>query len=479
MSVIKKAGLALCLMLSIGLSVAQEANELSENVAELRNLANRAHAQGDQETFRSVVARLHELRPNNSEYMYQLVLAHAVLGELTEAFNIMLSMQRQGLSYDFDKSPDSMNLREKKVYSYLNDLMIRAGQPMGEATEVATLDAGIGQVEAIDWDPGREAFLVATITDGRLLAVRRDGSFTELLRADRENGLWGIYDLAVDIDRNRLWLTSSATPSFAGFDPVDKGLSALYELELDTLKVVNRYPVPVDGLPHNLGSMSLATTGDLFFADRSLPILYVLKSGEDRLRPVFATRKLVNLRGIAVSADGSQIYVSDYEMGIIRVDLETGQISTLAKAETLNLGGIDGLEYVDGALLIIQNGIQPQRIMRLTLDVTGTMVAEVAPVAVALEVFDKPNYGTVVGDELVFFANSFGRNNGQETDRPLKIVSANLAGVQNIVPPDMQKFLDDQARRRMQRPGLEEAGAGDSTGQGTADDSNVDEDDGG
>ena len=189
----KIAGMGLLLaVVAIDLR-AQEAQALPENVVELRGMASQAHAQGEQETFRDVMKRLHELRPNNSEYMYQLVLAHAVLGELTEAFNMMLFMQRQGLSYDFDQSPDSMNLRDKNIYSYLNDLMIRAGEPLGEVTQVASLDAAMGRVEAIDWDPVRKAFLVGSISTGRVLAVREDESFNELLRADSENGLWGVH----------------------------------------------------------------------------------------------------------------------------------------------------------------------------------------------------------------------------------------------------------------------------------------------
>ena len=119
---------------------------------------------------------------------------------------------------------------------------------------------------------------------------------------------------------------------------MDKGRSALFEFTLDTLELQKRYPVPVDGLPHVLGKMTLASTGDLYFADRSLPIIYSLKSGGDRLQPLYATRNLINLRGIAVSDDGQSLYFSDYELGVIRLDLSNGQVTTLGRPETLNVG---------------------------------------------------------------------------------------------------------------------------------------------
>jgi hypothetical protein len=252
---------------------AQPDETLPDDVLQLRKLANEARARDDHEAFKSIVAKLHELRPNNSDYMYQLVLAHAALGELSQAFDVMLRMQRQGLSYDFDRAPDSRSLRHTELYGYLNDLMIKAGEPKGDAEILLTLDADLGVVEAIDWDPSREAFLVGSVTSGRLLEVKRNGEFRELLRADRENGLWGIYDLVVDAERNRLWISSAATAAFSGFDPIDAGRSALFGFELDSLEPAGRYPVPVDGLPHNLGQGALAPDGSLYFADRMLTII--------------------------------------------------------------------------------------------------------------------------------------------------------------------------------------------------------------
>jgi hypothetical protein len=462
----KRIGLgaaSLSLMLLISTAFGQGTTALPDNVVELRKAANQAWDEGNKEMFRSAVRRLHQLRPNNGDYMYQLVLGHAMLNEFTEAFNVMLSMQRQGFSYDFNQTLSSMSLRDKPIYPYLNDLMIKAGEPFGEASVIARLDAEVGQVEAIDWDSSRQAFLVGTVTDGRLLAVSEDGSFTELLRADAENGLWGIHDVVVDEARKRLWLTSSAIPAFAGYDPIDKNRSAVFEFELDSLELVKRYPVPVDGLPHVLGQAALAPSGDLFFADRYVPIVYQLKAGDDRLRPLVAARNLVSLRGIAVADDGSKLYVADYEMGIVVIDLKEGTAGDLARSETLNLGGIQGLEYLDGSLAIVQSGFRPQRIMRLQLDDSGVAVENVAPVAVALDLLDEPGFSTLVGEDLVFFANGAGRGN-RDSVEPVRIARAGLTDVAYLVPPDMKKFLEEQERRLLEQAAERrdaEAGAAD------------------
>ena len=433
----------------------------SVSVPELRKIANQAHLKKNYTAFRQAIFQLHKVRPNNSEYMYQLVLAHALLDEKTEALNIMLQMQQQGLSYDFTQTPDSKNISSTQVFQYLNELMIEAGQPMGNAEPVITLDKEVILPEAIDWDPQREAFLIGTVQSGSIYSVNSTGEKTELVRANNENGIWGIYDVAVDSARNRLWASSASNPQFSGFDPVDKGRSVLLEFDLETFELIKHYPVPVDGRPHSLGNIALAPNGDVYVADSILPVVYVKKANEAKLNPFFASRERVSLRGLAVSDDGLFLYLADYEMGLGVVDLVAGKAFNLSSPETLNLGGIDGLNYWNGSLVIIQNGISPQRILNLKLDPSGRAVSDIAPLAVALEIMDSPNYGTVVGDDFYFFANSHW-GYSDERVKPIVIAKTSLADVANIVPPDAKRLMEQYEKAQSEgrvkpAPGQEKA----------------------
>lgn len=411
------------------------------NVPELRKEANRAFYAKDYPAFLAAIEELTRARPNNSEYMYQLVLAYSLLNKKTAAYNVMLEMQRQGLAYDFNQNPATEKIRDTDLYQYLNDLMIRAGEPMGKAEVVVTLLPDIHFPEAIAWDADRNSFLIGTVANGTILAVDKENASEELIRADRVNGLWGIYGLALDVKRNRLWATSSANSMFAGTDPMDNGRSVLVEFDLKTMEVLEKYPVPVDGRPHNLANVVVSNDGDVYVADGLIPVVYIKKSGESVLKPFFASRKLVSLRGMALSDTDDKLYLADYEMGITVIDIKAGKSASLAASETLNLGGIDGLYFWNGSLVIIQNGISPDRVMRLGLDSTGSAVTEVAPVAVALKLMDAPNYGVIVGDELNFFANSHWGSVGKEL-RPVTILSADLANVPEIITPDEKQFME-------------------------------------
>lgn len=439
--------LVMCLLLT-GLPIKAQTDKplaLPDNVPGLLVKANEAYAEKDYLTFRKALVRLNQMRPYNSEYMYQLVTAHAMLDEKSLAYDMMLRMQQQGLAYDFSGTDLTKNIRDTEVFEYVNDLMIKAADPMGESEVVFVLPDSVITPETISWDESRQKFLIGTIAGGNIYAVGKDGQVTELLTADDKNGLWAILDIQVDQPRNRLWVSSASIPGFARFDPVDKGRSALFEFDLQTLQLINRYPVPVDGKPHVLGSMVLDPKGDIFIVDRILPLIYKKPADEKKIKVVMASKNMVSMRGAAMQADGRLMYVADREMGIMVVDMATGRSRILEVPATLNIGGIDGLYLWNNHLIVIQNGIKPQRVMRLQLDSSGTQVTTVRPLAVAQPIFDYPRFGTLQGEDLYYFANSHwqGKSGGHKA---VTVLRTSLDSNQDLVHPDMRRYLEQQEK---------------------------------
>jgi len=415
-----------------------------ENVPALLARANAAYTAKDYQTFSTTLETLHKLRPNNSEYMYQLVIAYALLNEKAPAYEMMLGMQQQGLAYDFTESEHTGTLEGTEVFDYVNDLLKIAGNPVGEAEPVFVLPENVIMPETIAWDESRQKFLIGTVAEGQVLAVGKDGQVSELLKAGDENGMWAIFDILVDESRNRLWVTSASTPGYLRFDPVENGRSALFEFDLETLAFIRRYPVPVDGQPHILGSMVLDPDGGIYIADRTVPLIYSKPAGEDKLKPVLILKEMVSQRGIAMQSDGRIMYVADREMGIMVVDLKGQQARLLQVPDTFNVGGIDGIYLDNNRLFVIQNGIKPQRVMRLQLDSSGTKVVSVAPLAVALPEFDLPSFGAIEGEDLYYFANSqwIGKQGSQ---KPVTVVRSSLNSTIDLVKPEMEQFLKQQA----------------------------------
>jgi hypothetical protein len=328
----------------------------------------------------------------------------------------------------------------------VNDLMVEAGKPAGEGAQAFRLPGVPADYQAIAWDAGRGKFLVGTVAEGRVLAVSDDGSSEVLLEADGKNGMWSVIGLAVDASRNRLWVSSAANPGFSRFIPTDQNNGGLFEFNLETLELVRPYFLPIDRLPHELGSLALTEDGHVYVIDRALPVVYRKTPDGDRLEPFVASKELVSFSDLAVTPDNSRLFVADRIKGVFVVDPVAEQAGMLAGPDNLNLGAIEGLEYAAGHLIIVQGSLQPQRLMRLKLDSTGSSVETVTPMAVALTDFDRPGIGAIRNDALYYFANT----GAESSDAGALVLRTPLEAGQAIVPPDIRKFQKSMEARQKQ-----------------------------
>jgi hypothetical protein len=404
-----------------------------ESVAELEENSRQFYADGKYVRFYAANMKLHDLRPYEPSYLENIIAACALVERQRTAYHYLLKMQQQGFSYDLSKNPDTESIRNTEVWTYLNDLMIEAGVSNGRGGVVFTLPAEFSGPAAMSWDESRESFLVGTENDGSVVAVSQDGSTQVLIEANDENGLWAIRGLYADSENNRLWVSSAAVPAFSAFQASDKGRGALFEFDLETLEMKGRFDVPLDGQAHEPGPIAVSGDGDIFIADLAQPIVFRKTAKGERLEAFIGFKDLVGLRDLAVSPDSGNLYIADSAMGIMVVDPAQQTSVMLTGPENLNLGAISGLFYSEGKLIMIQNGFQPQRIMRLELDATGTNVVKVIPIAVALDEFDRPAFGTVKGEEVYYFANP-GEN------QAVKVMKSPLDPGDSVEAPEMRKM---------------------------------------
>lgn len=425
---------------------AQSANgqQQLQEAADLQKQSEEAYAAEKWVAFYVANMKLAQLRPYEPEYMVNIVRACARLDRKSTAYHYMLKMQQQGLSYDFSSVEDTVEIRDTEAYGYINNLLVEAANPSGEATVAFELKGNAADFQAVAWDNTRGRYLVGTEADGALIAVSEKGKTRQLIEADEDNGLWSISGLAVDEENNRLWISSSATARFSGYSSAGENHGALFELDLKTLEIIGRYNLPEDALTHDLGSLALTSDGHVYVIDRATPIVYRKVPDSDRLEAFFAGPDLVELRDIAVTPDNSRVFIADAYKGILVIDPVAQQAGLLTGPETLNLGGITAIEYQGGHLFLVQGGFEPQRIVRLKLDGTGAAAESVSPMAINMPQFNQPGSAAIRDDKLVFIANSA----AEEKDGLLVMVSALDAGVE-AGTPDI-KALHDAMKAQMQ-----------------------------
>ncbi|MEE4297065.1 MAG: hypothetical protein V2J20_10690 [Wenzhouxiangella sp.] len=350
---------------------------------------------------------LHEIRPYNQDFMTHLVRGYARQGDLSSAFNMMLKMQQQGLAEDWEQFDELAPMREHRLYDHLDGLMSEAGQPFGRFEELGQLPADLVMAEGIARDPDSGRLFVGSIRDGRILTSSDGEDWRLFASPESVEGLASVFALAVDSKRGHLWVATAMAPQFEDFDEEAVLPTALIRLNLESGEREGVFRLAGGGEASLLGSMVIASDGTIFAADTRQPVVFRLQPGAEELQPFFGNRNFSSLRGLALSGDDRLLYMADYEQGIFVLSTDgSNQGWKLAVPETLNEGGIDGLYWWDDHLVAIQNGISPQRVLRLQLGPDGLGVIAVAPVLAALEVFDTPTFGTMDGSELVLFSGS-------------------------------------------------------------------------
>ena len=424
------------LVMTAGLQ-AQPISGSQAEITELEKKAQAAYADKKWVSFYSSNMKLHKLLPFENQYLVNVVKACAMLDRKSTAYHYMLLMQQQGFTYDFNADEETVGIRGTEVYQHINKLLIDAGKPAGDATVAFRLKGVANNYSAIAWDESRQAFLAGTLADGTLLSVTEGGETQVLLEADEENGLWSITGIAVDAANNRLWLASSATPRFATFSITDKNRGALFELDLKSLEILGRYNLPVDGLDHDLGSLALTDDGHVYVIDRATPIVYAKLPDGQRLEAFFANPETRSLDGIAVTPDNSRIFLSDAVKGILVIDPVALQARMLSGPETMNLGGIESVSYREGHLYVVQGRFTPPRIIRIELDSSGAGATSVAPMAMALNEFNRPGAGTIRDGRLYYIANA-----GAEDDSEAIVMSTPLDAGAEAAPPGVTDNSD-------------------------------------
>ncbi len=432
--------------------------ELPDSVVKLKQLAGRAYTRKKYRAFVRIMQKLHQLRPLDTEYMYRLALAYSLVGDKTAAYDLMLKLQRQGAAYDFNSTDDSKNIRGTQVYDHVNNMMVLAAEPAGELEPVVKLPDDVVLPEAIDWDPINKAFLIGTISDGRLFRITEAGKVTPLLLANDDNGMWAIYDIKVDAKRNIFWVSSAAVPNFAGYKQADFGRSALLKFDLKSGKLIKNYPMALDGNPHYFANLALADDGTVYIASSQAPIIYKMEIGDKSPKIFAAYPSLLSIRSLVLNKKNDYLYLSDYSKGLYIINLENGGMRPPIMPDTLNSSGIDGMYRWKDSLVIIQNGFNPARVLRLELDADGVEVKAMAPLLVSQPLFDNPNYGVIRGHEMYFFANSHWGlvdSSGKipaANFKPVQIVKTRVDEAQNLVTPDME--MVKQIMQKSQQQGV-------------------------
>lgn len=268
----------------------------------------------------------------------------------------------------------------------------------------ATLADSTFWPEGMDYDASSGRFYVASVRHGAIAELRPDGGSRIIAVVDRKP-IAAILGVRFDSKRGVLWATTSSVSQSPSFHSGGAPIAALLRIRVRDGVVERRWDLPPVPDGHILGDLAVGPRGDVFVTDSNEPVMYRLRPDADTLEslrsPLFRS-----LQGLAPSPDGARLYLADYSHGLLRVDLATGTVTRLDDAPHSTSLGCDGIAWDRGAIVAVQNGVSPARIMRFSLDDSGERIVRAELLDRNSAIADEPTIGAVVGREFVYVANS-------------------------------------------------------------------------
>ena len=346
------------------------------------------------------------LLPRQPVLARRLAGAAAALGDTADAIGWLDRLAAFEVRMNLDADSLLAPLRSRPEYAALKTRMAGLDAPRTSSEVAAELpDKGL-ITEGIAWDEAGGRFFIGSVRRRTVLALDRNRRLTEFTAAGRDS-LLAPLGLVVDPERGCLWAVTAAVPEMAGFDSTFDGRTELVRIGLADGRVMKRWRPPADGVTHSLNDLTLDERGNLFLSDSQGGAIYRLGGEEeDGLELFLPAGAFGSPNGLAPSPSGRELFVADYGLGLFVVDLVSRLVTPVAAPADLCLNGIDGLIAIPGGLVAIQNGILPNRILRLTLEPGSVRIARGLVLDRNHPEWDEPTLGVRLGSEVFYVARS-------------------------------------------------------------------------
>lgn len=368
----------------------------------MRRLRQEAAALTVQADYPAATARLRRARalfPASPGTLAELASAQVRAGDRAGAVATLDRYARLGLTLDLGARPELAGLRGRRDFAAVADRLAVNARPRGRLLWQAPI-AGRAPLEGVAYDPRTGRVFLGLVGGQAILAGGRERGFAPLTRPGAIGA--GVYGLAFDGPRGSLWATVAAGDDIPGSAGPPR--SALLRLDAATGEILARYAAPGPG--HQLGDVALGPDGAVYVSEGRRGVILRLRPETVSLEPFVSSTELGATQGMVLADRGRALVVADYATGLHRIDLATARIAPLPAPPETALAGIDGLSADGPRIYATQNGITPQRVLRLTLSRDARRIVRVETVLASARDAGDLALGAVAGEAFVFSARS-------------------------------------------------------------------------
>ena len=379
-----------------------------------RELAQKKDWQGLREVLAEIGKELPAPTPN---YLLRVASVEAHLGHTTEALQWLERYAALGLTYDVASDEDLKPLLSAAGWPALAARMQKNAGTVAHAEQVCTLSIADLMPEDIAFNPASGDFFVSSIRRHSLfrLSLPQAGAAEcglQELPLDEHARQWPVMAVSADPDGKTLWMTAAAMPGFKGVTKEDEGKTAVFAMDAASGKTLQRFNLEGEG-PSVLGDMSVTRHGAVFVTDSRGGGVYRVESKSQN--PVLQRMAdgFFSPQTPVLARDGRRLFVPDYSVGIAVVHLpganaktkKTNQVTYLEHPDDVVVTGLDGLLLAGDSLIGIQNGTDPERIVRFHLNRRQTRIVRAEVIEQSSKRLGEPTHAVAAAGWVYVIAN--------------------------------------------------------------------------
>ena len=364
-----------------------------------------AHAAKDEKTFLAKMQAAVAAAPDYPRLYVNLAESQVANRQLDEAVATLGRLADLGANSPVDQNENLAALRDRSDFKAVVKRLEANLAPVGEHEIAFSLPGMTGLIEGIAWRAKTNEFFFGDVHRRAVWLRAADGKVRRFTEPDE--ALFGVFGLVVDEDRGALWAATSMAPGVAGYTPAQDGVAGLAEIDLATGKLRRVARLPFDQRARVIGDLALAPDGSLFATDSVDGALWRLAPGGKELERFLASDEFISPQGLAFSADGKNLFVSDHLNGLLRVNLAQRTVRRVEQPANSTLIGLDALVAApNGDLIAVQNGLRPIRVLRLVVDDAGDSLVDVKVLESAHLAMAEPSLGCIADGAFVFIGNA-------------------------------------------------------------------------
>jgi hypothetical protein len=355
----------------------------------------------DYPAYRDAMRRVVAARPDDANALFDLAGALALTGDTAEAIRTLDRVVARGLGFDPSRDTRFAALADLPEYKKVLERVVALDPPRNRSTVAFTIVERDLIPEGIAFDPVSGATFVGSLAKSKIVRIDKAGVARDFTTPGQD-GLWAVLGMKVDAKRRQLLVCSAAGAKNGAED----GRSGLFVFDLETGKLVRKHLVDTSAGKHLFNDLALARGGEAYITDSLTGAVYRVDPARSSPEVWMPADTFIYPNGIAMSGDGSRLFVASEGRGVTRVDVKTRVMRDVATGAAATLVGIDGLYMLGRDLVAVQNGLGPGRTIRARLNAAMDRVERVDVLESRHARFEIPTTGTLVGDRLRFIANS-------------------------------------------------------------------------